>query len=1537
MPDPLNPYGDDEAVAPDNPYGDTPQGSPYGDAEAPNDSWFAAHPFIRTLVKGQAAAMGIPTFGLLDKPKPTSEQFNVQPWHINTDKADDAVGAVLDLAGQVPEHVSQALEDTGVTNAIGDAMDMASRPLKFVSTLLHGNQGEQAKLGEANRELAESMGYPVKAWNETPMNAMDFPEMDRKYGLGEGAKKILAAEYRAAHPEGLPRTDDLAGNLFGHPLDRLSAAWTAAIGDETTPQSQQAPTAEQVAKLTALGGGTIANSPTYFDKNGELDIPEAAAHLGDFAKNMAISAPEDPLMWAHPGVSVEGDALGAARRAALTDAMRGAAPAMKFVPESAMEAFAKPTLGELTQKGMVGVGLKVPFAGDTVGFIPLPKSMAPIMDTFQPMFDALTKPITGPSAVSGNELMRKAAENQKSAAVAEFIRSRILPKIKAGTDIATAREFSPDMVEITRDLSEGMLNGFLRVTPKTLEGIGDVGLPLQMSVPEHLLPGWEKFLEKRPDLADQAQEAFATGPEHFQPQIRRALERLSTLKSGDQAAIYASVMNIGPAMEETRDFMAKQGVAIPELNGDVKALPKQLFDAMDAIDKRQGEMGYSKRAMGVRSQGGMVKLDEPIPGRTIQPSWDELNPLPTDEPYAGTSGVERNRYERELAQRTGATPPEIYIPSESKEFVAGEQPGRQVTESTSKTQMSKTLRALYDDVVDGKHLNAQQMDTLVKELQAEGPTNRMSVAEKATLRKALEERVPTALKEFNAAPSYVPGVIQNATKSELLAEASAKSRNKVAGSPQPQDAIRGLSPADLDKQYAELHRVKGTTAQGNPYYSAGTAATSGKAVGDLQGNWFNRFLTKTGLSEATEFKNFTDQNAASYFEPDPFKALQKQLTGPYLKALTNAQMDAQVLRLYDVIPKELVQKIRDAVYDEIDTGRTAPKGPFKFRNPPEEGSAEDYVRYNKERAAAQKAWDATEAVPITRPATLEDLAQIWKDAGRTDLLTENLSPSELKAHLLDGKDLKSVITTAWQPYGRDMLRIGEDAAEHGYVHSSVAKSLEDYKAFGNNPLQIAKWMNTNAPAVAYGLSKWKQASTILSPAFPGYALMKQLHDIARGQIEGLWDSISPKEIAEGQLGHFKYADTGTIDAMPRYETGNLSRDLPATPLTARQQALWMEQDGIIHPGREIGEGFDASPEPTAGIGGKTSSAVNGAIDATAKAAEKMQAIIRGQDNANRAAAYWSRIRAGDSRLEASLRVNKAMFDFTRRGPATAFAASTGLIPFAAWHAKVLPFMANWAVTNPGQFMVVQKALAAMGAGDIPVSALPAYLRDSTNLVTKVSKDDQGHTIISLTSDQGVIPGNDLMHFAKAVQENGSYSWWQGKLGPLPRMLLAAHDALAENEKDPAKKTAGQVLGSIAKAGLGRAGSVIANVFDPTKKTLGDLVNTTVNPMATHQFDLTKQDNASLSTAKSKLKASEYAMGQAAADAAKAEDAVRKATIGMAEADATALIKNDPVVLQAQQKLIAARATLAREQAEVQKRVADHQRLEKWLSRFERVK
>lgn len=573
-----------------------------------------------------------------------------------------------------------------------------------------------------------------------------------------------------------------------------------------------------------------------------------------------------------------------------------------------------------------------------------------------------------------------------------------------------------------------------------------------------------------------------------------------------------------------------------------------------------------------------------------------------------------------------------------------------------------------------------------------------------------------------------------------------------------------------------------------------------------------------------------------------------------------------------------------------------------------------------------------EETPVTSPPTLEDAQRLWNQLGEKGDFLDRMNQTA-KDKIDAGVPFHEVVEPNWQPDNMAEVTLGN---QHGYIHAGVARELSEYKRLGQDTIGIARWINGNAPAYAATLTQAKQWSTLFGPQFPAYMLLKQLHDQVRAWIGGLIDSNYPGEVWNGQKGWRDYARDKSIDTLPNYAGQN------GQIVSGRDMAQIMESSGQTHAGTEFSDyenqqraaqGQTTDPGFVAQKVQKLKDALS--LNGDREVGQNLKQMIQGQDYANRAAGIAARLRAGDTPMEAGFKVNAALFDFSRKGPATQFLAASGAIPFMAWHAKVLPFMAQWIAQEPGQFLIVQHALQQLGAGQIPADQLPDYLRDKTNLTIKVTKDKSGHYQMTMANDVGVIPGDDVKNLASSLQKNFGVQWLLQHSGPALRLIATLKDQIAEDAKDDDKKTPADVADSLVNSMFNRPLKAVEDVTQPTADGAvsgWNVLNTLVNPMHAGTVDMTTVGNFSVQQAKSNVAAAGKAVANASAAVDQAKADVHAASVALSEAQ----ILQTPYVQQKAQALQAAKARLQREQRTQAQVEANRERTDAWLEAHSRA-
>lgn len=1318
-----------------------------------------------------------------------------------------------------------------------------------------------------------------------------------------------------------------------------------------------APTFEDIKKDTHIP--TFASEPTIYDRQGNVNYGQALLHGMDAAVNIAGDIGTDPgqaaLLGVHPGASPEFAAAEGVARQALFDTAAGAKTLGKFATREASHAVL-PGVSDAVKAGQLGVNLRVPFVGKTSAFVPLvPKFMAPALKTLDPIFEVLNKPrewITGPEPSSPEQIMQKQQEGEGRKATQDYLQARIKPMEEQALKSGMKEESMP-MIGKAAEVFDGDRN--LRIM-RGMEGVPDdiPGVSIQVTWPKALQEKFTALEKTHPEIFERAKADYEAGIPHLTPQLREAFEHASTLTPAQQATFWDLAQQIAGLGKDAREFAASQGMRalqITELNAEIKARPQQLFDAIDAIKERHarsaGVFGEdSGQATPHRSQfpdqtfrtadaenaaQGPVQGAMDIPTRVKEAFntpiesfgslWNKMPDLKAPELESVLQSMEATG---EVTFRDGYF--QRHYPSEYEPVLGGPQPRFEqdvLTRGQSKysgtpTETSGKLKTLADEAILGR-LDYLKMEQLIEELYNGGPTNHLDSATLDTLSSALHEQLPNAMKQYNAVPNYVPSKLSEATRAEMFEGKNKNDVNRKGFGMNPEDAMRKGKVSSLGKEYADLGDVKMSGSESSEFYGKGTAATSGGTLLEeakaLPRRLYERFMTKTGMRDiqATAGREFMEQN--------PLKAWRSQIEHGYYKAMVNEGMDNAVINLYDHVPLELNELIQAARRDGIPTGEMAARAPFRFRNYAE--GIESPFEYSAAKDAAEAAYKKlSKDVPVMRPANLADMEAIWAKAGREDWFAENLNV-KAKAALKAGKPLSEAITENWSPAGRDYVELGD---VKGFIHKGVASELSAYKRLGNDPLAIARWFRTNAPVFVWLNTMLKKIATVHNPAFASYMFMKQAHDLSRGSIQDIWDLTSASEIVRGQPGHLRYAETGDFSGLPAYNLGKegMVSGVDVANRVRRFSGV-MDQSGEIaqelqSAGTNRGKSMLWRRDEVPGIN---------SMDAS-NAGTTMENIIKGQDTAQRVAAWAALKRKGFTDFEAAFQVNQAFFDFTRRGVVTQAVSQLGPlgIPFAAWHAKVIPFMLNWMIKNPGEFMIVQKILQELNAGLFPPSQLPARLRDSTTMPVTATKDKDGHVQVTFASDEGVIPGNDVDHLAKSITRNGGFSWAQQHLGGALRVLMMEHDMNARDEKDAAATTGLEDAGRLAKSFLGHAGTVASRLADPEQQGFSDVLNNLANPIRVEKVDMTQQGIASVHGAAKGLKISFLRVEEAAKRLEDAQDdADNKRKLSL-QADVLKLGDRDPIVLKATRALQAAQAAVIREQKQFDRELVDYKRAER---------
>lgn len=746
----------------------------------------------------------------------------------------------------------------------------------------------------------------------------------------------------------------------------------------------------------------------------------------------------------------------------------------------------------------------------------------------------------------------------------------------------------------------------------------------------------------------------------------------------------------------------------------------------------------------------------------------------------------------------------------------------------------------------------------------------------------IEKEIPIAAKQYNAVSSYVPSVVDTGAR-EGIGKGANKNLAKARTTSDPETSQRGVRVKDLSRENADLGDVKASSTATEKQIKYGTAANAGEATGEALDemraykplSWQDRVLTPEGRAEY--FKGFGDAQSKTYFRDvlDAWNAKGKA----DIKAMTNFDLQKHYTKMMDQMPRATVDAITQAIFD----GKTG------------DGSGVG------ERALARPGEVASNEY------TMPELEKMWTESGRKDTFRQNMNAAQ-RAAIDAGRPIKEVITKAWVPEGRvEWTPKGEKTST--FMDKNAFNELDAYQKLGTDPTAITAWMRKNAPAYQAFVKMQKGLSTLFGPGAPGYVMLKLAHDLVRGEVGKAWDGQSAGELVSNIAGHWKYAESGGMDAsgIGEYDFG------PRGKLSGKAAAELLEKAQAMGHAGEITQEFQ-DPETV----------TQSAKKAYQLPAQKLENFVKAQDTNMRSAALASYMRQGMSLDEAAFRVQKSFFDFSQKGPVTQVLSQTGVVPFAAWTTKIVPFMLEWALTKPGEFALVNHTLNKLKAGAIPADQVPQMIRHGTNMPVNVFEDKDGHLQVQMVTDNGVIPGNELKEIFSAP---GSTAL--GKLGPVLRGLHVAWKNADQDAKDPTKLTAGDEAQSAAKTMIGRAASIGQTLFDPDKSAL-DKLSAVANPMSYQQFDWTKQTTQSALSARKAVKDAELAVGRSQGNVDKAKDAVLEAHKELTQQDALGFLPTDDSYRKAQMEMQAAQEWLKRATEQAKTTTRNHATTEKFL-------
>lgn len=809
----------------------------------------------------------------------------------------------------------------------------------------------------------------------------------------------------------------------------------------------------------------------------------------------------------------------------------------------------------------------------------------------------------------------------------------------------------------------------------------------------------------------------------------------------------------------------------------------------------------------------------------------------------------------------------------------------------------------------------------------------LTPTELAQVQEHLNSTGPQIFGEYNAVPNYRPAKLTNSAR-----ELTTRPTGEGAANP---NLERG---GEVDPKYG-LPGVKRSASEQEAYAQrggTGIAATKGRIgeaqswanskIAELKDSYLYKKLAPAGLKALDDLYNKTAPNGEVY-EMNPLKAL-----GDYdanlAKAMSNNDLEQYTAKLFTKQPVSAWNDVarHTRVVEEGEGVRPATPG-------------DEATQFR-----LQSASDEPLIAPTVRDATLPELQKIWKDGGGTGDLLDQFEPAVKKAieewrtkisDALKGQPMSDGSMQSAKPFASDVATI--DGKDY-YIEEGAARSLKELKGFSKDPFALRNYLGQAAPAMLYASQLWRMSKTVLGPQFFRALVRYQLHDTWRMSIGKLmdgqtaldWARMNDPRGAGGMMAYLKNDDPAAFAG--RTVNAGAMGDVPMP-----QMIEMAERNQVINKYGSQGE-FDAVTKTTPG----TSKA--------AQALDWFQRLSEARDTANRVAGFATRLRAGDTPAEAAIRVNEGgLFDYSKNSALTKGLAQSGAVPFANFYANAIPFVAHWAMTNPGEFMALQRTMAAVNNGQLPLSAVPAHMRDTFNMQTGVRKNDKGEVEVQLTRGSGWFPLTELSDQLNAATRmaqgdtSGGYESLKSIIGPTLSIPLNVAMQGRDDERDAAKKTGtqkaaqileplmpGQNLPSLLPPFMGGTlGQEDSNTKE-TKSPLKTYVDATLNPFHTSTVNVTKNAVLNVKNAESNRKAAEHAFTRAQADLA---DAVRqyKEDHGLFNQATVTLPANDPQLGKFQQNVMDAQARLTRERAAFQQAVKDRATITERFKGFTQVK
>jgi len=460
-------------------------------------------------------------------------------------------------------------------------------------------------------------------------------------------------------------------------------------------------------------------------------------------------------------------------------------------------------------------------------------------------------------------------------------------------------------------------------------------------------------------------------------------------------------------------------------------------------------------------------------------------------------------------------------------------------------------------------------------------------------------------------------------------------------------------------------------------------------------------------------------------------------------------------------------------------------------------------------------------------------------------------------------NLKDVLKDGSGPEGWvaiDGLKIGPGLQTKAFMPIEAAKTYNNLKSMRTSTEHYSNIIRNLMGSYMPGLAVWKKLQTMYWPKFH---IRNQIGDFVRMAQEDATDLETASDMRKLWSRSYDMAKrTSTNDFSPMkgvmFNLGDAGRAHFGSPngmVDGEEFFRFLAKEGHVKTGASadaLREGLNREVNKDSVMGKLASSG------------DMISSFAFLRDDFNKAAAVAARMRSGDSALEASLRAEKALFNYNHVSPAADFLRKTGIAPFVSWSALNIPAQFEWVMRHPGAFAAVVRAHEMMGSNELPEEDLPKYLRDQYNIVTSKTKNpDTGKVEYNIVTTSGLLPMSDLVDLGTSFKRDYGTEWAKTQLGPIAKLGL---ELFGSDEDELEKKNwldrAGSTLiGKPYKAVddfLGKAGKINPATGKPEKNWM-ELGEGLFNPANTRPIEIVSTAERANKKAENDMKRAQSAL------------------------------------------------------------------------------